>query len=151
MNEFSKKYDAFLSDLGKSRKMVLSTAENNVVSSRMMSVVQIDGSLYFQTDITLRKYSQLIRNRNVALCIDNIQIEGIAEEIGHPLDCPAFCERFKECFRGSYDAYTSLRNERLFRITPIFVQRWLYIDGIPHIETFHVADERYEIAEYKGI
>ena len=116
MNTFSDKFEAFLSDFGKGRKMVLSTSENDIVSSRMMSVVQIDGVFYFQTDITFRKYRQLSANPNVALCIDNIQIEGICEEIGQPLQNALFCERFEECFKGSYDAYTSLKNERLFAV-----------------------------------
>ncbi len=151
MSMFTDKYTRFLSDFGKGRKMVLSTTDGNTVSSRMMSVVLIDGLLYFQTDITFRKCSQLSVNRSAALCIDNIQIEGIAEELGHPLERPDFCERFSECFRGSYDAYTSLKNERLFRVTPTHVQRWLYIDGAPYIETFRLPDEKYEITEYKGI
>ena len=58
MNEFYQKVDEFFSDFGKGRKMVLSTSENDKVSSRMMSVVQIGGELYFQTDRTMKKYNQ---------------------------------------------------------------------------------------------
>ena len=107
MNTFSQKYGTFLSEFGKGRKMVLSTSENNRVSSRMMSVVQIDGIFYFQTDATLNKYHQIKSNHNVALCIDNIQIEGICEEMGHPLEHASFCDIFQECFKGSYDAYSA--------------------------------------------
>ena len=113
---FDENYHLFLNDFGKGRKAVLSTTENNIVSSRMMSVVQIDGIFYFQTDNTFRKYRQLTQNHNVALCIDNIQIESEAEEIGHPLKNPDFCKVFEECFKGSFDAYTSLENERLFAV-----------------------------------
>lgn len=67
MSLFDDKYSAFLTEFGHGRKMVLSTSENNRVSSRMMSVIQIDGSFYFQTDITMRKYHQIKSNRNVAL------------------------------------------------------------------------------------
>lgn len=69
MDNFPDKIQSFLSDFGKGRKMVLSTSENDKVSSRMMSVVQINGFFYFQTDIKLRKYHQLMANNNVALCI----------------------------------------------------------------------------------
>lgn len=44
MYAFSEKYEALLSDFGKGRKMVLSTSGNDVVSSRMMSVIQTDGT-----------------------------------------------------------------------------------------------------------
>ena len=151
MNTFSQKYETFLLEFGKGRKMVLSTSENNRVSSRMMSVVQIDGIFYFQTDITFNKYHQIVSNHNVALCIDNIQIEGICEEIGHPLEFVPFCDIFQECFRGSYDAYTSLKNERVFSIKPMYIERWIYEDGIPYIETFDVETQEYKLSRYIGV
>lgn len=99
MNSFYDKYTAFLSEFIIGKTMVLSTSENDIVSSRMMSVVQIDGIFYFQTDVTFRKYHQILTNNNVALCIDNIQIEGICKELGHPLDNLSFCKCFKKCFK----------------------------------------------------
>lgn len=144
MNELKEFYKSF----GKGRIMVLSTSDNNKVSSRMMSVVQIDGRFYFQTDINLRKYQQIINNKNVALCIDNIQIEGTCEEIGHPLDNKDFCDTFMECFKGSYDAYTSLKNERLFVVTPTFIEKWVYVDGVPFIETFNINADEYRFDKY---
>ena len=114
----------------------------------MMSVVQIDGRFYFQTDINLRKYQQIINNKNVALCIDNIQIEGTCEEIGYPLDNKDFCDTFMECFKGSYDAYTSLKNERLFVVTPTFIERWVYVDGVPFIEIFNINADEYKFDKY---
>ena len=82
--------------------MVLSTSENDIVSSRMMSVILMDGTFYFQTDCTFRKYRQISSNRNVALCIDNIQIEGICEELGHRPDNEDFCRQFVV---GRYTTY----------------------------------------------
>ena len=38
MNTFHDKYQAFLSDFGNGSTMVLSTSENDIVSSRMISV-----------------------------------------------------------------------------------------------------------------
>ena len=62
MKLFDDKYNAFLIEFGHGRKMVLSTSENNRVSSRMMSIIQIDGHFYFQTDINMRKYRQIESN-----------------------------------------------------------------------------------------
>ena len=148
---FDENYRSFLNDFGNGRKAVLSTAENNIVSSRMMSIAQIDGIFYFQTDKTFRKYRQLTQNRNVALCIDNIQIEGEAEEIGHPLKSPDFCKVFEECFKGSFDAYTSLENERLFAVKPAYIQRWVYKSGLPYIESFDFITHTYKFEQYIGI
>lgn len=151
MDIFFEKYQLFLSEFGRGRKMVLSTSVNDKVSSRMMSVVQINGRFCFQTDAELRKYKQLAANNNVALCIDNIQIEGICRELGHPLDNEDFCSIFKSCFKGSFDAYTSLENERLFEVELLFAERWLYIDGIPYIETFDFETRQYSCKKYCGV
>ena len=151
MNDFFQKVDEFFSDFGKGRKMVLSTSENDKVSSRMMSVVQIGGELYFQTDRTMKKYNQMMKNNNVALCIDNIQIEGKCIETGHPLDNTMFCDIYKECFKGSYDAYSMLSNERLFIVKPLYIERWIYAYGVPYIETFDMNTQQYGLDRYLGI
>ncbi|HPY84530.1 MAG TPA: tyrosine-protein phosphatase [Ruminococcus flavefaciens] len=150
-DEFTEKFSAFLGDFGIGRTMVLSTSENDRVSSRMMSVVRIGEEFYFQTDTELRKYRQLITNNNAALCIDNIQIEGVCKEKGHPTDSVDFCEVFCSCFRGSYDAYSKLENERLFVFRPTYIQRWIYKDGVPYIERFELSDRKYSIDKYTGI
>lgn len=151
MDIFPDKIKIFLSDFGKGRKMVLSTSENNRVSSRMMSVVQICGEFYFQTDVMMKKYHQISTNNNVALCIDNIQIEGKCTEIGQPLNNALFCDIFQECFKGSYDAYSALNNERLFVVKPLYIERWVYKEGIPYIETFDMNTQQYSFDKYLGV
>ena len=150
MEQFTDRYEEFLCEFGAGRKMVLSTSENDRVSSRMMSVVLVNGIFYFQTDTELRKYHQLTVNPYAALCIDNIQIEGICSETGRPLDNPEFCEAFRKCFKGSFDAYSSLENERLFAVKPLFVERWKYIDSVPYIETFDIEYGIYSCERYTG-
>ena len=151
MSVFTEKYENFLTEFAKGKKMVLSSSENDKVTSRMMSIVCIDGLFYFQTDKNLRKYHQLISNPHIALCIDNIQIEGTCEEIGHPMDNPLFCSKYEECFRGSFKAYSSLKNERLFVVNPMYVERWVYIEGVPFMETFDVKNEEYSLDKYVGL
>jgi len=150
MDTFSEKYESLLSLFGKARKAILSTSENNIVSSRMMSIVRIGGEFYFQTDVSFRKYRQIISNPHAAICSDNIQIEGVCEELGCPLDNTAFCSLFRECFRGSYDAYTALKNERLFIFRPTYAERWIYKHDIPYVETFDVTAHTYQICKYIG-
>lgn len=151
MDLFKEHYDRFLSDFGKGKKMVLSSAEHNKVTSRMMSIVCMNGSFYFQTDKTFRKYGQLIRNPNAALCIDNIQIEGICEEIGRPLECEAFCRLYQECYSYSYQMYSFIEDERLFVLKPTYIQRWLYQDGVPYIEVFDIENQVYRFNQYTGV
>ena len=151
MDVFSAKMQSLLADFGKGRKMVLSTSAEGQVSSRMMSVVQLDGVFYFQTDMTMKKYRQIALNHHVALCIDNFQIEGICEGKGRPQDSPDFCKLFRECFKGSFDAYTSLKNERLFSVKPLHIERWVYQGGVPYLEFFDINNRQYGIEKYAGI
>ena len=151
MSFFKEKYSDLMDQFGTSKKMVLSTAEKNIVSSRMMSVIQINGKLYFQTDKTFRKYRQIAQNPSVALCIDNIQIEGRCREIGRPLENNEFLQKFQRCFPDSYKRYSLLEKEVLFEVTPTYIERWVYIDSVPFIEIYDISNEEYRLDEYKGI
>lgn len=151
MYDFTAQWAQFWNDFGVGKKMVLSTSLNDHVTSRMMSVIQQKGVLYFQTDCTFQKYEQLIQNPNAALCIDNIQIEGICREIGHPLEHPDFSARYEEHFPGSFKQYSALTHERLFEVTPHRIKRWIYENGIPFVELFDAEKKIYRKDEYQGI
>lgn len=149
--EFITAYENFYKELGESKKMVLSTSLNDVVTSRMMSIVVLNKKIYFQTDRTFRKYNQIKENPKVSLCINNIQIEGECEKVGMPSDNAEFVEAYKKHFPSSYTRYSCLKNERLFVVTPTFVEKWLYIDGIPYIEIFDIVHRQYELRQYVGV
>lgn len=148
---FEDEYLKFWQEFGESKKMVLSTSLNDVVTSRMMSMVVLDKNIYFQTDRTFRKYSQLKGNPNASLCIDNIQMEGYCEEIGKPGEHIEFSDAYKKYFLSSYMRYTALESERLFAVRPTFIERWLYIDKIPYVEIFDVTNKQYSLKPYMGV
>ena len=147
---FDNKLNDFFKEFGVGKAMVLSSSQNDKVTSRMMSIVQDNGLFYFQTDKTFKKYGQLMDNPNVALCISNIQIEGVCEEIGHPMKDANFCNLYQEYFSSSFKKYSALENERLFVIRPTYIKRWIYIDGVPNIETWDIEKEDYKLVEYVG-
>lgn len=149
--EFITAYENFYKELGESKKKVLSTSLNDVVTSRMMSIVVLNKKIYFQTDRTFRKYKQIKENPQVSLCIDNIQMEGYCEQVGIPSDNAEFVDVYKKHFLNSYTRYSCLKNERLFMMTPTFVEKWLYIDGIPYIETLDIVHRQYELRQYVGV
>ncbi len=145
---FEQKLVEFYTQFGDSKLMVLSSACNDRVSSRMMSVVRVDGRFYFQTDKNFRKCKQIKSNPNIALCVDNIQIEGVCKEIGKPVDNADFIELFKRNYQSSCDRYSHLENEVLFEIIPNYIQRWLYIDEVSYIEKFEFSKQSYTIERY---
>lgn len=130
--------------LGESRIMVLATGDGSRISARSMSVVIYDNKFCFQTDRTFVKYRQLIMNKNAALCCENISVEGTAEEIGRPVENARFCRLYKQHFEGSYNAYSELENEVVFRLTPKLIKMWIYENGLPYVEIYDVENQTYE-------
>lgn len=148
MNLFEEKFLKFVNEFGKAKTMVLATSYKDNVTARMVSVVFIKNKFYFQTDKNFRKYKQIIKNPNVSLCIDNIQIDGLCQEIGRPSEHQKFSAAYKTHFSGSYQKYTHLEIERLFEISPKYIKRWHYIDGVPFIESFDFETKNYNMEEY---
>lgn len=65
---FTEQCRLLFEELKDHEKMVLSTSLNDRVSSRMMSIIVLNRSFYFQTDKTFRKYDQIMNNPYAALC-----------------------------------------------------------------------------------
>ena len=149
MIDFEKKANELFCEFGTHETMVLSTSLNDKVSSRMMSVVLLDGVFLFQTDRNFRKYSQIKSNPNVALCANNIQIEGACKEIGKPADNAEFCKLYKEFYPSAYELYSNLESEILFGIEPVFIQKWVYENSKPYIETWDFSSNKYEKRLYE--
>lgn len=146
---FEEKYNKLLSDIGNHKTMVLSTSVNDMVYSRMMSVVQYNKKFYFQTDCKMDKYSQLKINSNVSLCFDNISIQGKCKEIGIPLEDESFCELYSKHFNRAYQMYSHLENEVLFEITPTVIKVWSYENNQPYYDIYNVKGKTYVRNAYK--
>ena len=99
--------------LDNNKHIVLATSYNDLVTARTISYVMINEKLYFQTLKTYEKVYQITHNNKVALCIDNLQIEGLAKIVGHPFDNKnnLFLELYKEKHNSAYQKYSSLADE----------------------------------------
>lgn len=148
MKIFEEKVNELFQNMGDFKNMVLSTSANEHVSSRMMSVIMKDQRFLFQTDMTFRKYNQIQANPNVALCFENIQIEGICEDIGRANENETFCEQYKLYFMGSYEKYSNMERERLMEVRPTFIQKWIYENGQPYVITFDFFAKDYQKKRY---
>ena len=62
---------------------VLATSEGNHVTARQMMLIADGLKISCFTFTTLRKFKQMSANKNVALAINNIQVEGQATFKGH--------------------------------------------------------------------
>lgn len=146
---FKDNYKKALETISNHKVMVLSTSKNDIVTSRMISVVQIDGKFYFQTDCKMDKYNQITSNSNVSLCFDNVSIQGFCKEIGVPSANKKFCELYSKYFSSAYKLYSQLDNEVLFEITPTLVKIWSYESNQPYYEIYNVKEKSYIKKAYK--
>lgn len=146
---FDKKLIEFFQGMGESKKAVLATSSNDRVTSRMMSFVIYENKFYCQTDKRFLKVKQILDNPKVSICIDNIQIEGIAKIIGKPLENNMFITLFKKYFKNSYENYSFLENEILLEISPSFITVWNYKEVIP-IREFYRLDLKEFVEEIYG-
>jgi general stress protein 26 len=108
--------------------MVLATCVNNYPTARSISAMKFNGNIYFQTGIDLIKYKQIVVNNNVALSFDNVQIEGIANIIGKPLDKKnsEIIGKFKKYYKSAFNTYSHLADEILIEIIIKKVTLWKY-------------------------
>lgn len=127
--------------LGNKKIMVLATSYDNRVTARSMSCIILNNKIYFQTDKTFLKYQQILNNPNVALCIDNIQIEGTANIRKHPFEeeNKEFTKAFEKNYKSSYDSYTNLENEVVVEVEPLFITLWKYENGYPFRDFLDVS------------
>jgi general stress protein 26 len=77
---------------------VLATSDRDYVTAREMMILSDGLKIYFFTIKNSRKYNQLQANKNVALSINNLQVEGVATLAGHPSDSrnAGFIRMFEE-------------------------------------------------------
>ncbi|MGQ9779143.1 MAG: pyridoxamine 5'-phosphate oxidase family protein [Bacillota bacterium] len=130
--------------LAQTPHLVLATAADNRVRARTMSHVNIGLEVYFQTGKGSTKYAQIAVNPRVALCLGNLQIEGVAEVLGHPLAEAnrEFCRLYRERHPSAYERYSSRPDEVVIRVRPILCTLWKYVDGRPCRELLDLEAER---------
>lgn len=84
--DYTDLYREVIHELKAHKEIVLATCVNNKVTARVVNCMYHQDSLYFITSRAYNKYKQIKKNNNVALSINNIQIEGRAEDLSHPLN-----------------------------------------------------------------
>ena len=142
--------DEVISALKKNPIWVLSTAWEGHVSSRSMSIINTGLDVYFQTHSSYIKHMEISKNPNVALCFNNISIEGEAEVIGDWTEekNQELLKLYQSVHPGSFRAYGLLEGQVVYHIKPHLVMLWKYINGTPIRQNLYVMEERAEQLEF---
>jgi hypothetical protein len=146
---FSNRLDKLFEGFGGKQIMVLATAAEGRVTARAMSVIVLKRAFYFQTDTNLLKAKQMEINSRIALSFSNVSVEAVAERLGSPLspECAEITEKYRAAYSGSYDAYSKLPTENMYRAKPALITLWQYEDGKPYREIYDLEKEAY-VKEY---
>jgi len=121
---------------------VLATSAHDHVTARSMSIVNDGLTIYFQTHRSFIKYRQIEHNKNVALCHNNIQIEGEAIIRGNVLNGSndTFLELYQRDHAESYRVYGKLEGQVVIEVKPTKVTYWKYIDHIPYKDILDIVN-----------
>jgi len=133
--------------LGKAKLMALATSADGQVTSRTMSCVADGLTVYCQTGGSSVKAEQIARNSNVALSAGNVQVEGTASIVGHPLaeGNERFIELYRKKHARSFKLYSHLEDEVLVVVKPTRVTLWKYgvlQGGISFRDSLSIPDGR---------
>ena len=139
MNEMATKAIEILREhIGQDKIMVLATRNGDGVAARTVNVYTYDGCFYFITEADSNKYTQISKNKNVALSIDAIQITGFATPLEHP--CSASNKQIagfvEKQLPQQFARYASNPIMRLIKITPAYASYILLETGTGYVIDF---------------
>ena len=124
--DFEVKFKEIENILKKGKSIVLCTSNGNKVAARAVFYCLFKGCIYFVTSKAYNKCKQIDKNNNVALCIENIQIEGIASILGHAtLEINNKIFEYIQKYCPEIYRYTKLKNSVLVEIKINNVQMWI--------------------------
>ena len=129
--------DEIFKRLKELKEVVISTSYKDQVTSRTVYCYLDNDYLHFITSKAYTKYRQISRNPNVALCSGNMQIEGIAEIMGHPKECEINID--DENTMNYVNHYGRIKNTVLIRVRPTKV---ILYKGQGYYQYLHLAEEK---------
>lgn len=138
-------YDDFkneiIQELEKSRFGVLATTKGDFVTARSIMLICDGLKISFFTTSWSRKYKQILVNKNVALAINRIQIEGEAIIKGRTSDLEnaGFLKAFEKLHPELYLAYRDYCKEpdTVYQVIDVIPKRRALFHGSPETQISH--------------
>ena len=137
--QYDESYNKVIKALESKDSIVIATFNKDKIAARTVYFVLYDSCIYFITSKAYNKYKQILKNQNVALCSDYIQIEGIAEVVGHPMleESKVILEYFLEKYPKNENnkRYVKHKNTVFIKVKISKISAWIngcreYIDPI---------------------
>jgi general stress protein 26 len=133
--------------LEQNQYVVLATSLNNRVTARTVTYVSEGLTIIFYTCTSLRKFAQIKANSKVALCLDNVNIEGTAEIVGNQqgeeykrlwgIWKKKFGEDWFDWFDSNYPELSVF-----VKVTPTLIESYVSKDNKPALEYMDLQNKR---------
>jgi|SRR5271157_844797 len=144
--KFDKVKEEKVKFLEQNRKIVLATSLNNRVTARTVAYASEGLTIIFFTLTNLKKLAQIKANAKVALCINNVSIEGLAEIVGSPQEEES--KRLMEIYKKKFPVVSKwwfTRTPELLvfvKVKPTLIVSWVEKDNAPFLEYLDLQNER---------
>lgn len=142
-NDFIKLKNKVFDILNNNKYIVLATSFENNVTARTISYIMIKDELYFQTLSTYEKAFQIKNNSNVALCLDNLQMNGTAQILTSPSENNEFLQKYKQIHNNAYNKYSMLENEVVIKVKINKASLWKYENNSGHKIVIDLINKEY--------
>jgi len=142
--------EEFTQQLQAAQHGVLATSDGDYVAAREMMLLSDGIKIWCFTGNKTRKYKQMEMNKNVALSINNLQIEGTVTLKGHPLDeensgfIRMFKERHPEAYKfwGTIFENPNFSDARVLEIIPKKLTAYKTANNDIHLAILNVVTEK---------
>lgn len=138
-----------LEEIQKHNHGVLATSDGNFVTAREMMILTDGFKMYCFTANHTRKIKQIETNNNVALSINNVQVEGIATLKGHPSDKEnaGFMKMFAEKYPQAFEFWRGLLENPdsgfgIIEITPSKLTAYKTVEGNTYLDILNLTTEK---------
>ncbi|MDR2599537.1 MAG: pyridoxamine 5'-phosphate oxidase family protein [Oscillospiraceae bacterium] len=121
-------YDEIVILLEGIQTVVLATCADGRVTARTMNFVNDELTIYFQTSENGSKAEQIRENSNVAIAVDNIQIEAMAHFTTDVRKIEFCSTMYKSKYPQLYEKYIECPEEPTLICKPVRFQLYKFID-----------------------
>ena len=129
--------------LSENREIVLATSLGNRVTARTVSFAHKDTDIFFMTWEHNKKVTQISENPKVALTLQNIQIEGVAEIIGKPSDFVVIGDIFRSKISPRwFDTFSQIKEMVLVRVKMKNIVKFETINRRFHLQNINPTEKK---------
>lgn len=109
--------------------MVLATCSGGRVTTRTICPLSMGEDILFSTNDGSLKITQIRENPNIALALDGINVEAVAQLYGHPDSHPTFMKEYAAKYPGVVSTYESSPDGMLVIAKPTVISVYRFVDG----------------------